>query len=578
MAMRTWLIPTSKVFLSLFICGVGVYSLLAGPTRPKSVVTESTPAKKATTGTTLFKVSGKSITADITRITPAEIHLSNKTSVPLPDLDFIRFKPLENPRNVKVMTLLTYAAYKGTWKTFPDFGELKPLLSGVAKDFRIDNRKDLGKKYGVSFKGRMRITRAANYTFTLRGSGLVRLLINGEEVVTNSGAKDQNEEETGKTELSVGTHPVEVQYLSPTNNKSLWISVMYQRRQNSQRTLITALKLFEYKPKRVPTSPFRITLHNGDQLTGVLEGWKENKLQVKVGKKYTFALNIPVKYIAEIQPDSSRGRLYLDRNGGAEKTGDRALVRREDSVHTIVGMCMGIEKYILSFNYNDEDRKIALERLQGILLEPRVDVKSLAVDDLFHTWTLVNGDRLSAAWKQLDKKHYKVKTLWGESVKIPISIVAQVQTRNGRLHYLSDFDPVKVEETPFFDRVMPYRRDQAFNGEPLKISGRIYRKGLAMHSRCVLHYDLNDRFEKFRSKVGLQDPEGYQGRVVIRLMGDGKTLFEDKDVKGVDAVRDVNVSVIGINRLTLEVDYGHNQDVADRVIWGNARLVKAAIN
>ena len=39
---------------------------------------------------------------------------------------------------------------------------------------------------------------------------------------------------------------------------------------------------------------------------------------------------------------------------------------------------------------------------------------------------------------------------------------------------------------------------------------------------------------------------------------------------------DINLKVDGVQRLTLEVDFGKNQDVGDRVVWANARLLRSA--
>ena len=77
-------------------------------------------------------------------------------------------------------------------------------------------------------------------------------------------------------------------------------------------------------------------------------------------------------------------------------------------------------------------------------------------------------------------------------------------------------------------------------------------------------------------KVGFQQPEGKIGRAAIRLVGDEKVLWEDADMKGDAKPAAVDVSVQGVKMLRLEVDYGKDQDVGDRVIWGDPRLVKTA--
>ncbi len=77
--------------------------------------------------------------------------------------------------------------------------------------------------------------------------------------------------------------------------------------------------------------------------------------------------------------------------------------------------------------------------------------------------------------------------------------------RGGKMTYLSDLNPSKVEETPFFGHRLPWRRDVNLLGEPLKMKGQTYERGVAVHSRCVLTYDLNGRYSTFEALVGFDD-------------------------------------------------------------------------
>ena len=95
-----------------------------------------------------------------------------------------------------------------------------------------------------------------------------------------------------------------------------------------------------------------------------------------------------------------------------------------------------------------------------------------------------------------------------------------------------------------------------------------------MHSRCLLTYNLDGRFSEFRSKVGFLPPEGRIGQAIIRVLGDGKTLYENLDAKGDQPPADLKIPVTGVRELTLEVDYGKNDDVGDRVAFANARLLR----
>ena len=85
--------------------------------------------------------------------------------------------------------------------------------------------------------------------------------------------------------------------------------------------------------------------------------------------------------------------------------------------------------------------------------------------------------------------------------------------------------PTKVEETPYFGHRFPWRHDVNLLGEPLKINGQGFDRGLAVHSRCVLTYDLGRRYSKFEALVGFDDASRGKGRVDCRVFADGKEIY-----------------------------------------------------
>ena len=99
--------------------------------------------------------------------------------------------------------------------------------------------------------------------------------------------------------------------------------------------------------------------------------------------------------------------------------------------------------------------------------------------------------------------------------------------------YLSDLTPSKVEETPFFGHRLSWRRDVNLLGEPLRMKGQTYARGVAVHSRCVLTYDLNGRYSTFEALVGFDDAAKGLGRVDCRVFADGKELYSNPDLKAV---------------------------------------------
>jgi hypothetical protein len=138
--------------------------------------------------------------------------------------------------------------------------------------------------------------------------------------------------------------------------------------------------------------------------------------------------------------------------------------------------------------------------------------------------------------------------------------------------FLSDLNPSKVEEAPFFGHQLSWRRNVNLLGEPLKINGKTFDHGVAVHSRCILTYDLNSRYSTFEALVGFDDAARGKGRVDCRVYADAKEIYANPDLRADGPPVKLVLPVSGAEQLRLHVDFGRGQDTGDRVIWANARL------
>ena len=108
------------------------------------------------------------------------------------------------------------------------------------------------------------------------------------------------------------------------------------------------------------------------------------------------------------------------------------------------------------------------------------------------------------------------------------------------------------------------------------MNGQTYDRGVAVHSRSVLTYDLNGRYATFEALVGFDDASQGQGRVDCRVFADGKEIYANPDLQASDPPVKLSLPIAGAEQLRLQVDYGRGQDTGDRVIWANARLYRPA--
>jgi hypothetical protein len=324
---------------------------------------------------------------------------------------------------------------------------------------------------------------------------------------------------------------------------------------------------------------WRVEFAAVDHVTASLSAGTPNHVKLSLDGAGAASLEIPVDQLREIW-SSNEALVKKARDLKTSAAGeDIAYVEKSGEVKSVAGVMAGIEGDSLKFKYEGEERKIKLDRLVGVTLAPR---ESPAERSLYESFMLVNGDVLSGRLESIEHGTARMKPLAaGESasgtVDIPLPLVATIDIRNGRLTWLGDLAPTAVSQVPYFDRLMPFRVNQSLTGGPLAMVDGPITKGIAVHSKCVLTYDIHGGYERFKSKVGFQIPEGKAGRAPARILADDKVLWQESELKG-DAAKPVAVDldVAGVKRLTLEVGFGPNQDVAGRVVWGEARLVKAA--
>jgi alpha-glucosidase len=149
-----------------------------------------------------------------------------------------------------------------------------------------------------------------------------------------------------------------------------------------------------------------------------------------------------------------------------------------------------------------------------------------------------------------------------------------LEVKNGKLVYLSALKPTEVKYTPYLDGSFPYKVDRAVSGRPLRLSGKVFNRGLGVHSKTELTYTLDGSYQSFASMVGIDDAVVGGGSVVFRVFGDDKPLFESPVIRGGDAAVEVKLNLKGVLQLRLEVDYADDGDAGDHADWADARLLR----
>jgi NPCBM/NEW2 domain-containing protein len=223
------------------------------------------------------------------------------------------------------------------------------------------------------------------------------------------------------------------------------------------------------------------------------------------------------------------------------------------------------------------DAELPLSRLQAVIFGRDKDAKTLASAKL--VVGLYDGSLLNAVTTIADKSHVEIK-LPGD---LQLSggtrdDIAFLQSLDGNFVYLSDLEPADYRHVPYLTIAWPYQSDRNVLGEPLKVDGSRYLKGISMHSASRLTYRLDGKYRRFDAAVAIDDSAGSGGSVVfsVYVIRDGKPqpVFTSDIIRGGALPKDVSVDVSGAQGLMLTVDFADRGDELDHADWLDARLVR----
>ncbi|MEX2316358.1 MAG: NPCBM/NEW2 domain-containing protein [Pirellulales bacterium] len=204
------------------------------------------------------------------------------------------------------------------------------------------------------------------------------------------------------------------------------------------------------------------------------------------------------------------------------------------------------------------------------------------------------GLRANVAQVALEGDTLRMKTLPGVELAWPLADIYLADFSAGKLVYLSDLEPSSQKWTPLVGlpaaakAAAAYgrpRRDLSAFGRSLALwfpeeaagggpgHERSFAKGLAVRSRTELVYRLPAGFRRFVAVAGIDPAASAVGNVMLVIQGDNRVLLET-EIAGNRPPLPIDVSIEGVRRLSIVVDYGRNLDNGDWLNLCDARIVK----
>jgi len=271
----------------------------------------------------------------------------------------------------------------------------------------------------------------------------------------------------------------------------------------------------------------------------------------------------------------ARDRL-LDRLLGAEDRSDVVLLANGDQ---LAGSLAEFHDGVIQLETGAGPLEIAAHQATAIVFQPAL--REPARREGLRAWVgLADGSCVLGASLVIEGRAARIvpAALAGADVSWQVAPeeIVFLQPLGGRAEYLSDREADRTRQIPFLDVPWPSRRDRNVLGGRLRVGGRLFPKGLGVHSYSCLTYALAEPYEAFQAELALDDAAGEGGSVRWRVYVDRQKRFESDVVRGQEAPVPVRIDLRGAKRLDLIVDFADRTDQLDRADWLDARLIRGA--
>lgn len=173
----------------------------------------------------------------------------------------------------------------------------------------------------------------------------------------------------------------------------------------------------------------------------------------------------------------------------------------------------------------------------------------------------------------LDNDQFTIRLPGGAAVNLAPAEIRGIELEGAKITSLARSTPSKADYTPFFQVSAAHPAAYTLLNS-LRIGGETFRSAIRVRPLSRLTYDIPSGTGSFRTRYAVAG-SGPLADVTVRLRGDDKVLYEQVHVKSATLSPPITIDLAGVQRLTLEVDYGANQDVQDDFLWLEAALVRA---
>lgn len=327
----------------------------------------------------------------------------------------------------------------------------------------------------------------------------------------------------------------------------------------------------------VEAAVVRVHLVDGSQLQ--LSGMKTTGKELQGQHALLGDFRVPLAMVRSVRftpPQVKLDPLWVQLTEKGTKD-DMIVVQKSEVLDHLDGVVGQIEDAAIKFLLEGDEISVKREKAFGIIYARKPSNAKIAA-----RVELANGDLVSVKSLTGDGAQWQLESLAGPTWSLPAAALIAADYSLGKVVYLSTIEPRAVKFTPFFEfpagaiSYGEYRRDRNLDGRPLRLNGKTYARGLAIHSKTEMVYRLGGEFRRFQAMMGIDDEftNPKWGAVSVRISGDRKELYS-----GVCKPREnpvpLDLDVKGVVELEIVVDFGPDMDhIGDRLHLADARVVK----
>lgn len=323
-------------------------------------------------------------------------------------------------------------------------------------------------------------------------------------------------------------------------------------------------------PPARPAGPATVLLPDGDRLHGRVVGGLTDALWIETEDlgRLMVPLDGLVAVLLVATSDPAYRRALSWAESSRRRSSDEVQLRNGD---VLDGFIQQVNEEAVTLDVQGHESVLPLARIAALRFAGGA---SRPPDPPYFLMTMRQSGRITLRDAMLRGIELDTRTGFADRLRVPLDRVRTLDLIGGHWDRLPSHDPISFEHTPMLSLSWPYQTDRNVRGGALRVAGEAFERGIGVHSRSRLIYDLRGQYREFVTSFGMDDDSGPLADVTVLIVVDGQRRFDQKNVRAGKLYGPVRLDVVRARQLELIVDFGENGDLQDRFNWIDPALIK----